>query len=102
MRMGIPIRELQERISAREFAEYIAFWQLEPWGEEREDYRSALICAVLANVWRPKGSRDYRPEDFMPKFVPVEQSPEEQLRQVEIMNIIFGGRDMRERSGDSS
>lgn len=47
----------------------MAFNELEPFGEERADLRMAILAAVIANASRTKrGSRRYRPKDFMPKF----------------------------------
>jgi len=30
------------------------------------DYRAALVCSVLANIWRGKSKRVFKPADFMP------------------------------------
>lgn len=46
--------------------------------EERKDYRAAMICAVMANLWSAKGSRRYEPKDFIPTERKG-QTPEEQL-----------------------
>lgn len=42
----------------------MAFEQLEPFGDRIETWRAGQICAVIANVNRPKGKRAYRPADF--------------------------------------
>lgn len=52
---------------------------------EREDYHSALICAVLANINRdPKKGKTFTPADFMPSKVKPrrKQTPEEMLEVV--------------------
>jgi len=66
--MGIPIDELQTRISSRRFAEYWAHFQLEPWGAEREDLRSGIVASTIANVNRDpkKRARAFPPDQFMP------------------------------------
>lgn len=68
--MGIPIAELQERVSSREFAEYWAYFQLEPWGAEREDLRSGIVASTIANANRDpkKRARPFTPDQFMPDF----------------------------------
>lgn len=53
-------------MDARELAEWAAYFHEEPWGEERADLRSGLICAAMANAWRGKRGRAYKPGDFMP------------------------------------
>ena len=47
----------------------MAFYELEPFGEERADYRIAIMTATFANIHgRKKGRRAFKPSDFMPKF----------------------------------
>ena len=71
--MGIPVTELQQRMSSREFSEHLAFCQIEPWGEEIEWYRFGLLASVFANCFRGKETRPFRPEDFVPQF--MEKAP---------------------------
>lgn len=52
-------------MTASQFAEWYAFYQIEPFGEERADLRSGIISATLANVYRSEG-KPYLPLDFMP------------------------------------
>lgn len=48
----------------------MAFFQLEPAGEWRDDFRMAVLAAVITNVMtRSKDSDPVRePKDFMPDF----------------------------------
>lgn len=48
-----------------ELAEWEAFWQAEPWGAYRDNIHTGLICSILANVNRRKGSPELTYEDFM-------------------------------------
>ena len=59
--------ELLDGISSHELTEWMAYAQLEPFGEERADIRSATNTMVLANANRdPKKKRTpYTIEDFM-------------------------------------
>jgi len=67
MRFGIPPRELLQRITARELAEYEELFALDPWDESRADLRTAIVAATLANINRdPKKGKPFRPVDFMP------------------------------------
>lgn len=89
-------------LSTRQFDEWLAFYQIEPWGEERGDVRAGIIASTIANVNRdPKQRRQpYSPKDFMPVYdrPPQEaQSTEQMLRIAEMMNEAFGGRDLRAR-----
>lgn len=58
------------RCDSRQFAEWQAYYQLEPWGEERADLRAGIIASTIANVNRGKGQRAFTPSDFMPEFNP--------------------------------
>jgi hypothetical protein len=68
------------RISYPKFLEWMVFWELEPFGEERDDHRTAQIVEAVINMqrdtkahpsWIPRerfllGWGDYL-EDFKPK-----------------------------------
>jgi hypothetical protein len=62
-------------ISSLQFAEWMAYSGLEPWGEERDDLRMGIIASTIANVNRGKNTKPFKPTDFMPSF---EQETEEQ------------------------
>lgn len=61
--------------------------------QERRDYRSAMICTILANVYRKKGARAFNEQDFMPKYPKQKkkQTAEEMLETVKLLNKAFGG-----------
>lgn len=61
------MRQAQEKISAEEFAEWVAYFSAEPWGEERADLRSGIIAATVANC-HAQGRKQFKAEDFMPSF----------------------------------
>lgn len=47
----------------------MAYYSLEPWGEERADLRAGIIGAITANVWRGKDDPPVRPADLVPDFL---------------------------------
>lgn len=52
---------LYKVITSAELTELDALWQIDPWGEERDDLRTGLICSTVAGsvgVTR-------KPSDFM-------------------------------------
>jgi hypothetical protein len=56
-------------MSSHEFTEWQAEFRLDPFGEERDDYRMAIMTCTFANIHgRKKGKRAFTPQDFMPKF----------------------------------
>jgi len=66
-------------MSAREFAEWQAFYRLMPFGPDLDDSRFGTIAASLVNPYRGKGERAARPEDFMVsrRIGGEEQTPEQ-------------------------
>lgn len=61
---------LLDSMSGRELAEWMAYYQVEPFGDVRGDLQAAMITAMIANVNRDqkKHPKPYQPEEFMPKF----------------------------------
>ncbi len=78
-------------MSSAEFAEWLAYYRLEPFGEERADARSALLAALIANLYRnPKRRREpYQISDFMPHFEAHEADEKPAWQRImEKMNIV--------------
>ncbi len=44
------------------------FAEREPIGEERTDWRVAVLCSVLANINRGSKTKEYTPEQFLWHF----------------------------------
>ena len=55
------------------------------------NYRTALICSVLANIWRGRKGRVFSPEDFMPGAERRAQTPKQMWNTVQMLNAAFGG-----------
>ncbi len=55
-------------LSSRQITEWMAYFALEPFGEERADLRAALIACLIANANRDekKHPQPFRVEEFMP------------------------------------
>lgn len=64
----MTVAEAQDRVSAREFSEWMAYYRLEPFGEFRADYRMGILASITTNQWKEKGDTAARPEDFLPVF----------------------------------
>ncbi len=64
----MSVRQAQREIDSAEFAEWMAYYQIEPFGEMVADIRHGLACALLANVNRDRKAQPtpYTPEDFIP------------------------------------
>jgi hypothetical protein len=95
---------LQAQLTSRDYAEWRAYFKLEPFGDVRADARIGILSSLIANAYRdPKRKRSpYKPEDFVPRFEQGEQTQQSQLTLVEMMNKAFGGKDLRQPFGDDS
>lgn len=45
--------------------QWVAYAELEPWGEERADVRAGIIAATVYSLLRPRGARAMTVRDFM-------------------------------------
>jgi len=87
---------LLERISSLELSEWMAYAQLEPFGEERADLRAGIVASVFANANRDpkKKGHPYQPKDFMPDFdaeSEEQKSPEEIYAMMRTWAMMQGG-----------
>ena len=57
----MTVADLAERMTAAEEAHWIALYKLDPWGEQRDDMRSALISQLIhnSNSRKPKKLEDF-------------------------------------------
>lgn len=83
--------EVLSKHTSKEMTEWAAFLQLEPHGEDRADLRAGIVASTIANANRKKGTRAFKPSDFMPDFDKREQTLEEQKTAAEAMLLAFGG-----------
>jgi len=59
---------------------------------DRADFHAALICSVVASCHSKKS---WKPKEFMPTYTNTEQTWEEQLNYIQILNAAMGGTDRR-------
>lgn len=78
-------------ISYAEYIEWVAYYSIEPFPEERADFRNALIATILVNINSPKGSQKEL-KDFMFDFwgeINTKQSQNEIFRNATFLNAIL-------------
>ncbi|MDQ7019612.1 MAG: DUF4035 domain-containing protein [Robiginitomaculum sp.] len=83
--LGCTVRELLARIDARELAEWQAYYRLEPFGEERADWRQAQTTAMIANVNLGKDAHPIEADIFM-----YGHEPEPEPTLAEQIRAVFG------------
>lgn len=76
--LGKRVSEI-EQWPASEVLEWYQFHAEEPFGPERDNLHSAMICSILINQARGKKKRPVRPEQFMIK--PAEDVRQNKLAQ---------------------
>ena len=86
-----------------ELVDWVAFSRIEPFGEERADWRAALVASVIAEVnrGRTKRKKPFQPKEFLLRFEGKKpQTWQTQLQFVEMLNAAFGGEDHRRQTAD--
>ena len=85
--MGIPIKRLLKEIDSRDITDYIAYYQIEPFGTEQDFLQAGIVASTVANVNRGKNTQPFKPQDFVPSSfkakIVKKQSAED-------MKFIFG------------
>ena len=81
----MTVRQLETQLEASELNEWMAFFNMEPWGAVREDYRAGVIAATLVNVnGGKKGGKPADATDFFKLY--TEHSSRRQTNEQQ-MNI---------------
>ncbi len=96
---GRSVAEWQEAMSSHEFAEWKAYYSLQPFGEQRADLRMSILAAQITNVMTRSKESDpvVKADAFMPDFEKAldelearEEVPEHELMGQKIRGT-FGG-----------
>jgi len=87
----VDVDRMLREISSRDFAEWMAYSRLEPWGERREDLRMGIIASTIANGNRGKNQKPFKPADFLPEFE-IETEEEAQARMMAQAFAALGGK----------
>lgn len=80
---------LLQELDSHQIAEWMAYSQIEPFGEQEAFWRSGMMASTIANVNRGKNTKGFKPEDFMPK-IKQKQSAEE-IKEV-MMTLVDRGK----------
>jgi hypothetical protein len=90
-----------QNMTAREFAEWMAYDSLAPFGERRADQRHAVLAWILASA---NSSETIARDAFLPPEIESDDEPEDeeepwqaQVRVAEMITAAYGGKDMRQQ-----
>lgn len=76
-----------QRLTARHFAELMWSEEVEPFGEKREDYRTAQVVQMLHNM--NVAPNDRKPvEEFLLSFAPAVEQKQSVDEQIMVLNIL--------------
>ena len=83
--MGRTVRELLHSMDAAELQEWVAYYELDPWTDDRADLRAGIVAATVANANSTKGK--FRPRDFMVEYGRRHREPKtpDQLRSIAML-----------------
>ena len=79
-------------ITSAQFAEWLAYSRIEPWGEERDDLRTGILASMIANMFRDKGKKPAKPSDFILNFEPEDEQTRVQRMIESVRRSLGGGR----------
>lgn len=73
----MPVAELQRRITGIEFMEWMAYAEVEPFGDARADLHFSLLSYLVASIFgTKKGIEPPQPADFhLARLLELEQEP---------------------------
>jgi len=89
---------LSKRLSAKEFSEWIEFYNLEPFGWEADCYIAGIIASTIANVHRDtkKRQKPYDPLDFVPVSESKKKKLDPKIVKAQLMLAFAGEKNARD------
>lgn len=70
----MTVGELGQRMSSHEFTEWMAYYEIEPFGEERADLRQAMTTQGIYNTLQAQ--RKHPKWHKLDEFMPFKDKPE--------------------------
>ena len=61
----MTVKEAQQRIDVDEFAHWLAFYSVSPFGDVRADWRLGNLAAMVGNMFAKKGAPRFKTTDFI-------------------------------------
>ena len=66
--LGRTVKETKRDMGMGEFASWLAYYRLDPWGEDRGDLRAGIVASTIANVHAGRRGKPFTARDFMPEY----------------------------------
>lgn len=77
----MTVGQLLDSADSRELSAWMAYYSIEPFGQDRQDYAVAIQSALIANT-TPGVKRRYKPGDFMPGIGVRPEQTEAEMRAI--------------------
>ena len=87
----MTVAELEQRMSAHELSEWMAYDSLEPIGAFRTDYGFAMLAALYVNAHRSKGSTSAKVSEFMPWLPKAATKANDSEKWIAMLKALGGG-----------
>jgi hypothetical protein len=103
----MTVAEMMHRMTSAELSGWLAFSSVEPIGDDREDFRMAMLCSLIANVNRDPAKRaePFTPMDFIVNFWKQPESEPDpdagwkrNLELARVINEAMGGAPLRKET----
>ena len=65
LELGKTVGELERTLTSTELVEWMALYELEPFGAWRDNYHAAMQASLLLNINRGRNSAPSKISDFM-------------------------------------
>jgi hypothetical protein len=89
--MGIPdVHSLAREMTWAQLQGWMAYAELEPFGEQRADLRMSILASMIYNANRGPKQKAKSPSDFMPQFGPAVTKPKRPLTDPAQWNAFAG------------
>lgn len=63
----VDVDAMLDELTWPQLREWMAYYEIDPWGGSRADLGAAIVASTMANIWGRK-SKTYRVSDFLPTF----------------------------------
>lgn len=84
------MRELSSRMDAHELGEWMAYYEFDPFGNERADLHAGIVAAATIAPHAKRGHRP-KPADYIPKFGRRYLPKPDIMKQLRAITAMMGG-----------
>ena len=94
----VDVDRMLAEMSADQLKEWMEYYRHEPWGQDRADYRSAIVAHTVAvsSGAKRKDNRPLKISDFLPEFGPPKPVKKQTANEIKaLFKAMYGARMVR-------